>query len=71
MAKTQTFSDKAKGKGKSTKVTIKFVKTEKTDSGNYKFNERFVKFNIKIGGNFFTAFPFYLHFIVSQQLVSN
>ena len=43
MAKTQTFADKAKGKGKAAKITVKFVKTVKTESGSYKFNERFVK----------------------------
>ncbi len=43
MAKTQTFADKAKGKSKTTKITVKFVKTIKTESGSYKFNERFVR----------------------------
>lgn len=43
MAKKQTFADKSKGKAQSTGITVKFVKTVKTDSGSYKFNERFVK----------------------------
>ena len=43
MAKTQTFADKAKGKSKVANITVKFVKTVKTESGSYKFNERFVK----------------------------
>ncbi len=43
MAKKQTFADKSKGKGKNAGITVKFVKTVKTESGSYKFNERFVK----------------------------
>jgi len=43
MAKSQTFADKAKGKAKATFVTVKQVKTIKTESGNYKFLEKFVK----------------------------
>jgi len=43
MAKKQTFEDKSKGKGKVAWITVKFVKTIKTESGSYKFNERFVK----------------------------
>ncbi len=43
MAKKQTFADKSKGKGKEAGITVKFVKTIKTASGSYKFNERFVK----------------------------
>ena len=43
MAKTQTFADKAKGKHKSSQVNIKVVKTYKTEDGNYKFQEKFVK----------------------------
>jgi len=42
VAKTQTFADKAKGKAKSTTVVVKVVKTMKTESGSYKFQERFV-----------------------------
>ncbi len=42
MAKTQTFGDKAK-KVKSTHVNVKVIKTVKTASGSYKFNEKFVK----------------------------
>jgi len=43
MAKKQTFADKSKGKGKNAGVTVKFVKTVKTESGSYKFNEKFVR----------------------------
>jgi hypothetical protein len=43
MAKQQTFSDKAKGKVKETGVNVKFVKVVKSDEGNYKFNEKFVR----------------------------
>jgi len=44
MAKKQTFADKAKGKkAHAAKITVKYVKTIKTESGSYKFNEKFVK----------------------------
>lgn len=43
MAKKQTFADKAKGKAKAAQITVKYVKTIKTESGSYKFNERYVK----------------------------
>ncbi len=43
MAKTQTFADKAKGKKKSSHITVKYIKTVKTDKGTYKFQEKFVK----------------------------
>jgi len=43
MAKKQTFADKSKGKGQVAGITVKFIKTIKTESGSYKFNERFVK----------------------------
>ncbi len=43
MAKTQTFGDKAKGKQKSTVVNVKVVKTVKSSSGSFKFNEKFVR----------------------------
>ncbi len=42
MAKQQTFADKAKGKNKKNFVNVKVVKTIKTESGSYKFQERFV-----------------------------
>lgn len=42
MAKVQTFGDKAK-KVKSTHVNVKVIKTVKSSSGSYKFNEKFVK----------------------------
>jgi hypothetical protein len=43
MAKQQSFADKAKAKKKETGITVKFIKTVKTEKGTYKFNERFVK----------------------------
>jgi len=51
MAKQQTFADKTKSKKKETGVTVKLIKTVKTEKGTYKFNERFVKLDdiTKIG----------------------
>lgn len=43
MAKKQTFADKSKGKGAADAVTVKFIKSVKTESGAYKFQEKFVK----------------------------
>ena len=43
MAKQQSFADKARAKKKESGVTIKLIKTVKTEKGTYKFNERFVK----------------------------
>lgn len=43
MAKTQTFADKARGKQKAAKISVKVVKTYKNDQGNYKFHEKFVQ----------------------------
>jgi hypothetical protein len=43
MAKQQTFADKAKKKDQSQVVTVKFIKTVKTESGSYKFQEKLVK----------------------------
>lgn len=43
MAKQQSFSDKLKKKKKSDLITVKFIKSVKTASGNYKFNEKFVQ----------------------------
>ena len=43
MAKTQTLADKSKGKAKQAGITVKFVKTVKSEKGSYKFNERFVR----------------------------
>lgn len=43
MAKTQTFADKAKKKDQAKFVTVKHIKTIKTDSGSYKFQEKYVK----------------------------
>lgn len=43
MAKVQTFADKAKGKKKDLGITVKMIKTVKTEKGTYKFNEKFVR----------------------------
>jgi hypothetical protein len=43
MAKQQSFADKAKGKHKETKVNVKFIKTVKSPTGSYKFQEKFFK----------------------------
>ena len=43
MAKQQSFADKAKSKKKEGGITVKLIKTIKTEKGTYKFNERFVK----------------------------
>jgi predicted nucleotidyltransferase len=43
MAKQQSFADKAKAKKRESGVTVKLIKTVKTEKGTYKFNERFVK----------------------------
>ena len=46
MAKKQTFAEKAKGKVAKSEINVKVVKTVKTDKGNYKFQESFVKLEI-------------------------
>lgn len=43
MAKKQTFADKAKGKAGANLISVKYIKTVKTDSGSYKFNEKIVR----------------------------
>jgi hypothetical protein len=43
MAKQQSFADKSKAKKKESGITVKLIKTIKTDKGSYKFNERFIK----------------------------
>jgi len=43
MAKQQSFADKARAKKKESGVTVKLIKTVKTEKGTYKFNERFVR----------------------------
>jgi hypothetical protein len=43
MAKTQTFADKAKGKKKVEGITVKLIKSVKTEKGTYKFNEKYVR----------------------------
>ncbi len=42
MAKQQTFADKSKSKSKSNLVTVKYIKTVKSETGSYKFQEKFV-----------------------------
>ncbi len=43
MAKQQSFADKAKAKNKSNKVSVKVIKTVKSGSGSFKFQEKFVQ----------------------------
>jgi len=43
MAKSQSFADKSKAKKKADHITVKFVKSVKTEKGTYKFNEKFVR----------------------------
>ncbi len=43
MAKVQSFGDKAKGKKKDPYISVKVVKSVKSDKGAFKFNEKFVK----------------------------
>ena len=43
MAKSQSFADKSKGKNKVYHVTVKLIKSVKSDKGTYKFNEKFVR----------------------------
>ncbi len=43
MAKQQTFASKAKGKQKDTTVTVKVVRSVKSEKGSYQFIENFVK----------------------------
>ena len=43
MAKSQSFADKAKGKKKADHITVKFVKSVKSEKGTYKFNEKYVR----------------------------
>lgn len=43
MAKQQTFADKNKAKLKQTFINLKVIKTVKTEEGNYKFRESFVR----------------------------
>ncbi len=43
MAKQQSFADKAKAKKKADKITVKLIKSVKTEKGTYKFQEKFVQ----------------------------
>ena len=43
MAKSQSFADKAKGKKKADHITVKFVKSVKSEKGTYKFNEKYIR----------------------------
>jgi hypothetical protein len=43
MSKSQSFADKAKGKKKADHITVKLVKSVKSEKGTYKFNEKYVR----------------------------
>ncbi len=43
MAKSHSFADKAKGKKKADHITVKFIKSVKSEKGTYKFSEKFVR----------------------------
>jgi hypothetical protein len=43
MAKAQSFAEKSKAKKKADHITVKFVKSVKSEKGTYKFNEKFVR----------------------------
>lgn len=43
MAKKQTFADKAAKRSAVQKVNVMYVKTVKSEEGNWKFQEKFVK----------------------------
>ena len=43
MAKQQTFAEKSKKKDKASFITVKHVKTVKSEKGSYKFQEKFVQ----------------------------
>jgi len=43
MAKQQSFAEKSKVKHKSEHVTVKLIKSVKSDKGTIKFNERFIQ----------------------------
>ena len=43
MAKQQTFADKAKAKKKDSGISIKVIKTVKSQKGTFKFNEKFIR----------------------------
>jgi len=43
MAKQQSFADKTKVKQKTDGITVKLIKSTKSDKGTIKFNEKFIK----------------------------
>jgi len=43
LAKSQSFADKSKAKKKADHITVKLVKSVKSEKGTYKFNEKFVR----------------------------
>jgi len=43
MAKQQSFADKARKKERVSIITVKYVKTVKSEKGSYKFQEKFVQ----------------------------
>jgi hypothetical protein len=45
MAKTQTFGDKVKKKKTDNRISVKVIKAYRTEEGNMRFMEKFVKVN--------------------------
>ena len=43
MSKAQSFAEKSKSKKKADHITVKLVKSVKTEKGTYKFNEKFIR----------------------------
>jgi hypothetical protein len=43
VSKSQSFAEKVKSKKKADHITVKFVKSVKTEKGTYKFNEKYVR----------------------------
>ncbi len=43
MAKQQSFGDKAKKKSQQSGINVKVIKTVKSATGSYKFQEKFIK----------------------------
>ena len=43
MPKSQSFADKSKAKKKADHITVKLVKSVKSEKGTYKFNEKYVR----------------------------
>ena len=43
MSKSQSFADKSKAKKKADHITVKLVKSVKSEKGTYKFKEKYVR----------------------------